>query len=192
MKTRNPTVRTATAVALAVGAYVLVVDLLLQPLYVRGVAQGVLSHLNSLSALLAVPGSLLAQLLGLRRGHHTTLGVWWFILLTSVVLYAVGVALAVRFYGAVRRTLRRTKTPQKEGDVATDSAPVPAPRVSRRRVLTAGVGSLGAATAVGYPMSFASCGASLRAPAADVVQAVLMAGSSVSGCTGFNGRSRAE
>lgn len=37
MKTRNPTVRRATAVALAVGAYLLVVDLLLQPLYHRGV-----------------------------------------------------------------------------------------------------------------------------------------------------------
>jgi predicted MPP superfamily phosphohydrolase len=150
---RNPNPRRAMAVALVVGAYLLAVDLLLQPLYNRGVGQGLLSHLNGLSTLLGLPGLIVAQAAGLRRGHHTTIGVWWFILFANVVMYTVGVALAMRVGGAIANKLRRTKPVPADAAPATHAA---GPRrLSRRRVLTAGAGSL-AAAAVGYPMSVAT------------------------------------
>lgn len=156
MLTRNSNLRLALAVALVVSASLLAADLLLQPLYRRGVAQGLLSHLNGLSFLLGLPGFLVAQFAGLRRGHHTTPGVWWFILLANFVLYTAGVSIAAGACRAIGGKLRRRRP--KPGSGATPAAPAPPPagrRISRRRVLTAGAGAL-AAGAVGYPMSVAT------------------------------------
>jgi predicted MPP superfamily phosphohydrolase len=171
--TRNPKLRLPAAVAVAIGAFLVVIDLLLQPLYERGVGQGVLSHLNGLSALVSLPGFLVAHVTGLRRGHHTTLGVWWFILVANVGLYAAGVAVAAGAarWAAGRLKRRRLNVGRGAGnreataggrsdatrsDATAPASPAAGPRhVSRRRVLAAGAGSV-AAVAVGYPMCVAT------------------------------------
>ena len=63
----SPNVRRGLVSAAIVCGYVAVTELLLQPLYVRGVGQGWISHATSLSGALSMPGLMIVVMPGLRQ-----------------------------------------------------------------------------------------------------------------------------
>src|SRR5688572_5003663 len=109
MKMRHPALRVALWTAAIVCAAVALIDLALAPLYVRGHAQAVLSHLNGLSALLSLPGLLLAMFTGVRQGHHTGPGAWAFILVANFFFYLLGVRAALAAGATAAAAWRRRR-----------------------------------------------------------------------------------
>jgi predicted MPP superfamily phosphohydrolase len=137
-------IRTALLATSAVTAFIVVADIVLLRLHAGGVAQAPLSALNGLAALLGLPGFLVVQVLGLRTGHHTTGGVWVVIVAVNFVLWFAGWFVLMAIVGAWR-----TRRAKRQGGRAT--ATDAAPRVSRRRLITAGAAAV-AAGAVGWPL----------------------------------------
>ena len=135
-------------IALGASAFILVVDLLLSPLYVRGSGQGVLSHLNGVSFLLALPGTFIAIAAGVREGHHTTQGAWWLVLVANFLILTALLAIVVAISRLPGLFIRRPE--------ADANGQPPAPLVTRRRLLLSGAGVVAAGGIAGYAMSVAT------------------------------------
>ena len=141
-------VKSAVAIAAAVNAFVLVMDLVLTPLYQRGHAQGFLSVLNGASMLLALPGLLIAIETGVRQGHHTLIGAWWFILGVNFVLWVLAGVVVFRAWGLATHYVKRWWQ-RDQADVE------PEVNLLRRRALVAGAGVL-VTGAAGYTLGVSS------------------------------------
>ncbi len=152
MQDRKKLLRQGAVVAIVVCGYMAVCDLLLQRIYARGTAQGLLSALNSLSTMLSIPGYLACGILGLREGHHVGRFSWCVIFVLNLILYTIGVAMLL-WISAWRRSRKLREKPA--ADTSTAIAPQQSSSISRRRLIAAGAGAVGA-LAVGYPMLVAT------------------------------------
>jgi predicted MPP superfamily phosphohydrolase len=129
-------------------AFVAVADLALQPLYVRGVGQGWISHANALAGALSMPGLMLVVLPGLRQGNHTLPVVWVTMQLVNFAMYTLGVAMLLSLCQGAARKLRRGRTPNVPRDDGRS--------VSRRALLGGAAAALAGGAAASYPMSVAT------------------------------------
>jgi predicted MPP superfamily phosphohydrolase len=137
-------VRAGFLTAAVITAYAVCLEGLLKPLHARGHLQAVLDCLNALDRLLQLPGTHGSYRLGLREGHHYTLQAWLISRLLSGAVYALA-AFVVRagWLLAVR---------PRPAEAARTTPP--APVLSRRRFLGAGMKVLGGglAAGVGYAL----------------------------------------
>lgn len=170
MRRLSPNLRRGLLVAGIVCAFVAVVDLALHPMYARGVGQRWISHANGLSTMLSLPGLMLVVLPGLRQGEHTSTWVWAVMQGMNFALYTLVVATVLAGWRTVARYVRRDVQPAtREVDApapdnhmqatpAQDALapPAGAPRLTRRKLLTGGVGGLAAGAIAVYPMSIAT------------------------------------
>lgn len=151
-------------VAAIVCAIVAVVDLMLHPLYARGIGQRWISHANGLSTMLSLPGLLLVVLPGLRHGEHTSTWVWVVMQGLNFGVYALAVAMVLAMWQAATGWLRRRDRSDISAMVDTsatsDVRQVPPPKnglcVTRRKLLLGGAGGLATGAIAVYPMSIAT------------------------------------
>ena len=88
--------RRAVQIALGITALIVVTDLILLPLHIRGYGQWLIAYLDGMSGILQFPGFLVAINAGLREGHTTTRPVWVFIVIVNFFMWAVGLRFALR------------------------------------------------------------------------------------------------
>src|SRR5881392_3789441 len=101
-------------------------DLLLQRVYAHGIAQELISALNGLSTLLALPGFVGCGILHLREGHHVTRFSWCVIFVLNLIFYTI--AAGALAWMLERRRVRRSALPTKTE--ASPTATIAAPAAS--------------------------------------------------------------
>jgi predicted MPP superfamily phosphohydrolase len=80
-------VRLGLGVAVVISAYALLSNFVMLPLHERQYLQPAMALLQGIDHLLQAPGLMVAQRLGLRAGHHTTLAAWGFAVALNGLLY---------------------------------------------------------------------------------------------------------
>src|SRR6516165_2926592 len=149
---RPPSARTPRNVrfglwlAAMVTAYGVLTYWIFRPLHAQGFAQSLLGFLNGFDQILQAPGLWLAATVGVRSGHHSSPGAWFFrLVLNAIGYFLVGLALAGvwRWSGGASCARASRSVPTTQG-----------PAISRRGVLLTGIKLLGggALAGLGYAL----------------------------------------
>jgi predicted MPP superfamily phosphohydrolase len=145
-------VRFAALTTAAIASYAVLTHVVLLPLHEQGVCQPLTAALQGLDYLLQAPGLGVAQKLGLRAGHHTTLTAWLFSLTLNWIVYFLAALAGWAFWRWLSCPAASSSLPLAEADAGSASSGGPV--YSRRRFLTRGLKgvSAGAVAGLGYAL----------------------------------------